>query len=113
LKLLLDTHALLWWLSDDDRIGPRARGMIADPANDICVSVVSLWDIVVKLKVGTLAAEIGDILAAIERDRVGWLAITVSYLLILSGLPTHHRDPFRSPVDRAGDWRERDFPLRR
>ena len=61
MKLLLDTHALIWWLSDDDRIGPRARALIADPGNDILVSVVSLWEIVVKVRVGKLEADIREI----------------------------------------------------
>jgi len=54
LKFLLDTHALLWWLADDNRLGPTARAIIEDPANDILVSVVSLWKIVVKVRAGKL-----------------------------------------------------------
>lgn len=42
MRLLLDTHALLWWLSDDDALGPDARDLIADPGNDVLVSTVSL-----------------------------------------------------------------------
>ncbi len=48
MRLLLDTHALLWWLADDDRLGPRARALIEDPGNDVLVSVASLWETVVK-----------------------------------------------------------------
>lgn len=48
MKLLLDTHALLWWLAGDDRLGPRVRELIGDPANDVIISVVSLWELVVK-----------------------------------------------------------------
>lgn len=94
MKLLLDTHALLWWLSDDQRLGPGPRILIADPGNDILVSVVSLWEIVVKLRVGKLEADIGAIERAIARDGFQRLAITPAHLSVLATLPVHHRDPF-------------------
>ena len=94
MKLLLDTHALLWWLSDDDALGSRARALIADPGNDILISAVSLWEIVVKLRIGKLAADIGDILAAIDADGFARLDIVPAHLLVLAKLPRHHTDPF-------------------
>ena len=94
MKLLLDTHALLWWLSDDQRLGQRARALIADPGSDILVSVVSLWEIVVKLRVGKLQADIDAIERAIVRGRFQRLEITPSHLAVLTNLPLHHRDPF-------------------
>ncbi len=94
MKLLLDTHALLWWLSDDQRLGQGPRALIADPGNDILVSVVSLWEIVVKLRVGKLEADIGAIERAIVRDGFRRLAITPAHLAVLADLPLHHRDPF-------------------
>ncbi len=94
MKLLLDTHALLWWLSDDDRIGGQARALIADPGNDVLVSVVSLWEIVVKVRVGKLEADIREIEGAC--DRSGFVSINVrpDHLRVLATLPMHHRDPF-------------------
>jgi PIN domain nuclease of toxin-antitoxin system len=53
-KLLLDTHALIWWLADDDRLGQPARDLIGDPSNDVLVSVASVWEVVVKVRVGKL-----------------------------------------------------------
>ena len=94
MKLLLDTHALLWWLSDDRRLGQDPRILIADPGNDILVSVVSLWEIVVKLRVGKLEADIGAIERAIVRDGFQRLAIKPAHLAVLATLPLHHRDPF-------------------
>jgi PIN domain nuclease of toxin-antitoxin system len=93
-KLLLDTHALIWWLSDDDRIGVQARALIADPANDVLVSVVSLWEIVVKVRVGKLEADIREIEGACNRS--GFISIDVrpDHLRVLATLPMHHRDPF-------------------
>jgi PIN domain nuclease of toxin-antitoxin system len=93
-KLLLDTHALLWWLSDDRRLGPRARALIADPSNDVLISVVSLWEIVVKRRIGKLEADIGQIEQALGRDEFVRLSITPGHLAALALLPDHHRDPF-------------------
>ena len=94
MKLLLDTHALLWWLADDPRLGADAKDMIADPANDVLVSVASFWAIVVKVRVGKLRAEIGAILKVCARDGFASLDITPSHLRTLANLPIHHRDPF-------------------
>lgn len=94
MKLLLDTHALLWWLADDDRLGPEARELIADPGNDVLVSIASLWEIIVKRRVGKLEADITEILDAIERQGFTRLGIDAAHLLALEGLPMLHRDPF-------------------
>ena len=94
MKLLLDTHAVLWWLGDDARLGTRARVLIEDPAHDVFVSVASLWEIVVKRRVGKLDAEIGEVVAAIREGGLAILDIGVAHLAALAALPTHHRDPF-------------------
>ncbi len=94
MKVFLDTHALLWWLSDDQRLGQGARALIADPGNDILASVVSLWEIVVKLRVGKLQADIGAIERAVVQEGFRRLEITPAHLAVLANLPMHHRDPF-------------------
>ena len=94
MKVLLDTHAILWWLSDNRRLGDRARDIIANPANDINVSAVSLWEIVVKAKVGKLQADIAEITRALEVEAFDFLAILPAHLQKLAELPMHHRDPF-------------------
>jgi PIN domain nuclease of toxin-antitoxin system len=94
LKVLLDTRVLLWWLADDKQLGIQARDLIADPANDILVSVASLWEIAVKIRVGKLQADVAEVADAIERDGFTLLPICVASLKELMGLPMHHRDPF-------------------
>ncbi|MDE2005378.1 MAG: type II toxin-antitoxin system VapC family toxin [Rhodospirillales bacterium] len=94
MRYLLDTHALLWWLGDDTRIGPGARAAIADPGNQILVSIASLWEIVVKQRIGKLEADIGAVLRAVERDGFTMLEIAPAALRRLASLPAHHRDPF-------------------
>ena len=94
MKLLLDTHMLLWWLADDARLGPEARELIADPANDVLVSAVSLWEIVVKARIGKLEADIGAILAAVSANGFTRLGVEDAHLRALRDVPRHHRDPF-------------------
>jgi PIN domain nuclease of toxin-antitoxin system len=93
-KILLDTHALLWWLTDDGRLGRQARELVEDPGNDVLISMVSLWEIAVKTRVGKLEADIGQITDAVQQDGFALLDIRVAHLLTLSGLPLRHRDPF-------------------
>ena len=94
MKLLLDTHALLWWLSDDAKLGAKARALIEDPANEIVVSVVSLWEIVVKKRIGKLDADIEQIADAVQADGFFVISVGTDHLRVLEGLPILHRDPF-------------------
>src|ERR1700710_1674278 len=94
MKLLLDTHALLWWLADDRQLGRRARELIEDPANDILISMVSLWEIAVKVRIGKLQADIEEIISAVQREGFSLLDVGMAHLVALAGLPMHHRDPF-------------------
>lgn len=96
MRLLLDTHALLWWLSDDPRLQQRARTLIADPDNTILTSAVSLWEIVVKVRIGKLEADIDAIVKTIEQQGFTPLPIDPSHLATLAGLQRlpDHRDPF-------------------
>ena len=96
MRLLLGTHALLWWLSDDPRLGERARDRIADPRHTVMVSAVSLWEITQAIRLGTLTAEIRDILEAVEGGAFTWLDLRPEHLRALRKLPfgPDHRDPF-------------------
>ena len=94
MRLLLDTHALLWSLNDDRALGPKARALIADPSNDVLVSTVSLWEIVLKMRVGKLDADLEEIDAAIDAQGFDRLDISLMHLVELTGLPQHHRDHF-------------------
>ena len=94
MKLLLDTHALLWSLSDDARLGPTARELIIDPANDVLVSIASLWEIVIKTRIGKLEASFADIDRAIDAQGFVRLPIDPHHLDALGRLPALHRDPF-------------------
>jgi PIN domain nuclease of toxin-antitoxin system len=94
MKFLLDTHALLWWLADDSQLGRQARELVEDPGNDVLVSMVSLWEIAVKTRIGKLEADIKEITDAVQQEGFNFLDIGIAHLLTLAGLPVHHRDPF-------------------
>jgi PIN domain nuclease of toxin-antitoxin system len=93
-RLLLDTHVLLWLMEGDESLAPRVRDLISNPTNDVLISVASLWEISVKVRVGKLKADIAKI-ARLTEERGGTiLAISLEHLLQLAQLPLHHRDPF-------------------
>ncbi len=94
MRLLLDTHALLWWLSDDAALGRYVRELIADHSNDILVSVASLWEIQVKVRAGKLVADMPGILGEIEAQAFDLLPIRPAHLVCLGTLPARHKDPF-------------------
>ncbi len=94
MKFLLDTHAFLWWLADDDKLGRQARKWVEDPANDILISMVSLWEIALKVRIGKLEADTKEIANIIQRDGFTLLDMSLKHILALRELPIHHRDPF-------------------
>ncbi len=94
MKFLLETHALLWWLANDDHLGGAASEGVADLVNDIPISMVSLWEIVVKVRIGKLQADIEEIIDAVQREGFTVLDVGMAHLVTLAGLPMHHRDPF-------------------
>lgn len=94
MKLLLDTHALLWWLADDARLGPKARNHIEDSGNAILVSQVSLWEIAIKVGIGRLRLDIPAALTAIRERGLDELGLKPPHLTTLAALQRHHRDPF-------------------
>lgn len=94
MKLLLDTHALLWWLAGDERLGPKARAAIEDPVNEVLVSHVSLWEIAIKIGIGKLRLDVGEAVAAIRARGVEELGLTAPHLVTLAALERRHRDPF-------------------
>lgn len=93
MKLLLDTHALLWWLADDDQLGQPARVAIAKPTNFVFVSAASAWEIAVKRAAGKLSAP-GDIEQWIATNNFMPLPIEISDAVLSAELPPYHRDPF-------------------
>jgi len=93
MKLLLDTHLLLWWLGDSPSLSEKARELIRAPENTIFVSAVSLWEIWLKQSLGKLRlpSDFEDRLAAEPFEA---LPLTSRQARHVALLPWHHRDPF-------------------
>ena len=94
MRLLLDTHVLLWWLADDRTLAKNGRAIIASPDNDLFVSSASLWEISIKAALGRLEIELDDLEDAIARNGFHSLPIGFRHTLTAGRLPIIHRDPF-------------------
>jgi PIN domain nuclease of toxin-antitoxin system len=92
MRLLLDTHALLWWLADDGLIA-EARNTIADPANGVSVSAASAWEISIKKALGKLTAP-DDLEYQILQNGFSPLPINITHGIAADQLARHHEDPF-------------------
>ena len=97
MKLLLDTHALLWWWKDDPRLSKRAAKAIADEANIVLVSAASAWEIATKHRIGKLPgaeSALRDFNELIVVDGFGHLAVSYQHAIKAGGFDIVHRDPF-------------------
>ena len=93
MRLLLDTHALLWWLADDAALAQAARAAIADGGNEVFVSAASAWEIAIKHELGKLDVP-QDLTEAIDSAAFTGLPITIEHARLAGALSPHHRDPF-------------------
>lgn len=90
--LLLDAHALLWWLRDEE-LDRNARESIAAPANDVLVSAATVWELEIKRRLGKLQAP-DDLVATIDAAGFSCLPVLGEDAVRAGRLPLHHRDPF-------------------
>ncbi len=96
-ELLLDTHALLWWLAEPDRLSPAALQAIADPGNRVHVSAASGWEIATKVRLGKLPAAsdlLNDLPQLLAAQGFEPLPVTLLHGLHAGRYPMAHRDPF-------------------
>ena len=97
MRLLLDTHALLWFLSGDVKLSGMARALVEDDGNEVLVSAGSLWEIAIKLSLGKLGMSIPfeeAFPAQLDANEIRILPILPAHLQRVVSLPFHHRDPF-------------------
>ena len=97
MRVLLDTHALLWWLADDPALPPTARKVIARAGNTLMVSAASAWEVSTKFRLGKLP-QAADLLADFEgyihREHFESLPVSIQHALRAGSLPGPHKDPF-------------------
>ncbi len=97
MTLLLDTHAFLWWISDDARLSSVARDAIQDSQNELLLSAASGWEIAIKCQLGRLQLDDTPSRLVSEhmaQNAIGALAITMAHTFAVGELPLLHRDPF-------------------
>lgn len=97
MRVLLDTHTLLWWLDGDRRLSRRARGVIGDEDNEVWVSAASAWELATKARLGKLPEALDvatDVAGCLTRQGFLELAITVLHAQRAGSLRIDHRDPF-------------------
>ncbi|MDQ3607253.1 MAG: type II toxin-antitoxin system VapC family toxin [Gemmatimonadota bacterium] len=97
MDLLLDTHTFLWFIDDDPQLSATAQQHIGDPGARVLVSLVGLWEIVIKLGTGklTLDRPIEDLWPeSLAENHFELLNVTTEHVLAVLSLPFHHKDPF-------------------
>jgi PIN domain nuclease of toxin-antitoxin system len=92
-RLLLDTHILLWWLSDQERLSERAAKAIADGKSNVVVSVATLWELSIKQSTGRLRIQ-GELREHLAMQAFSELSVCSNHAYAVRDLPPHHRDPF-------------------
>lgn len=97
MRLLLDTHSFLWFISGDERMSNVARNLISDIDNDVLISVASLWEIAIKVSIDklTLGKPFEELIPEqLVLNQINVLVIGLDDLSLVAKLPFHHRDPF-------------------
>lgn len=97
MKLLLDTHTLIWWLNENPRLSAAAKSAISAPSNTVHISVATAWELAIKVGLGKLP-EANEILAkfelALADEGFSLLAISVAHVRSAGSMQAPHRDPF-------------------
>lgn len=96
MKLLLDTHAFIWFVENDSNLTAELRTQIEDTENEIFISIVSLWEMAIKTSLGKLemAKDLSTIILKIKENGFIILPILPEHTVYVASLPFHHRDPF-------------------
>ena len=93
MRLLVDTHLLIWWLAGKS-LPARAAELIRDPANQVYASAASVWEVAIKVSLGKIRINPDEFIAALREGGFQELAVTGRHAARVAQLPKHHRDPF-------------------
>jgi PIN domain nuclease of toxin-antitoxin system len=97
MRAILDTHAILWWVTNNPQLSQTVRDIIADPDNTLYLSVASSWEIIIKFNTGKLPLPEPPtqfIQSCLSVNRFESLAIDLPHVFQINTLPDHHKDPF-------------------
>jgi PIN domain nuclease of toxin-antitoxin system len=97
MRLLLDTHAFIWWADEPEKLSPAALSALEDEGNILVLSVASVWEMQIKAGLGKLSLSL-PLKELIESQRTAnglqLLPVELAHVLALDSLPPHHKDPF-------------------
>ena len=93
MRLLLDTHVIIWLMEDDSRLNAEARKLIAS-AQDVFASSASIWEIAIKARLGKLRIDVERLILRLAQAGIGELHVTNGHAVATGRLPLLHRDPF-------------------
>ena len=96
MKLLLDTHIVLWFWDNVEKLSKEMFSAITEPANEKYISIVSAWELAIKINIGKLTFEggVANFFKMIEENGFDLLPVKEDHIKHLETLPLHHRDPF-------------------
>ena len=100
MRVLIDTHTFLWFINGDRQLSRRAREIVEDPDNERTISIVSLWEIAIKVKIGKMRlTEPFNVLipAELNQNIIDVLDFNIAHVSLVATLPSHSSEPF----DRA------------
>jgi PIN domain nuclease of toxin-antitoxin system len=92
-RLLVDTHLLVWWLAGK-AVSPKAAELIRDPGNQVYASAASIWEVAIKASLGKIRVDPEEFVAALRDGGFLELPVTSRHAAGVAALPRHHRDPF-------------------
>lgn len=121
MNLLLDTHVLIWWATDDPALSDPCRTMLADPRNEVYFSSIAIWEVAIKHSLGKLAMPPEILHQQSSKSGLTQLPFTAKHAAAVTSLPWIHRDPFdRALIAQAiaeplilvsQDLKIREYPL--
>jgi len=97
MKLLLDTHIFIWWADQPEKLSTAALSALEDEANELLLSVASVWEMQIKIQLGKLKLSLPLkelIKSQQETNELTLLPVALTHVLALDALPLHHKDPF-------------------
>lgn len=97
MRLLLDSHSFVWWRDEQHKLSPKALAEITNPANDVFLSVATVWELQIKIAIKkfTLKGDLKDVVEEeSQQNALQVLPINLAHALYLKNLPLHHKDPF-------------------
>jgi PIN domain nuclease of toxin-antitoxin system len=94
MRLLLDTHILLWWAAGDRRLSKDMRAVIASPDSEIAISAATFWELAIKQQLRRIDIDLEELHKAVQADGFVEMPVEIAHTLQLRALPDLHRDPF-------------------